>query len=67
MNQTTADNSPEVLDSPEALDVERTDLLDRIERELDGLPELDPAEAVAVLADITAELNRELDSDSDRS
>ena len=61
MNQTTADNSPE------ALDVERTDLLDRIERELDGLPELDPAEAVAVLADITAELNRELDSDSDRS
>jgi hypothetical protein len=61
MNQTTADNPPE------ALDVERTDLLDRIERELDGLSELDPAEAVAVLADITAELNRELDSDSDRS
>ena len=34
---------------------------------IDGLEELDPAEAVAVLADITAELNKELDADTDRS
>lgn len=43
------------------------DPLDEIAAALDGLADLDPAEAVAVLADITAELNKELDADTERS
>jgi hypothetical protein len=81
MTETTADNRPDPLDpDPQApgptdtepieqgpADTERTDPLDRIAAELDELGALDPADAVPVLADITAELNEELDADTDRS
>jgi hypothetical protein len=80
MTETTADNRPEPIDServtpePTAIpeptateDAEPIDPLERVAAELDGLEKLDPAEAVAVLADITAELNKELDADTDRS
>ncbi len=49
------------------VDTGRIDPLDEIDATLDGLDDLDPAEAVAVLSDITAELNKELDADTDRS
>jgi hypothetical protein len=76
MTETTADNRHAPLDTDPAdahpLDTHQTetelaDPLDRIAAELDGLGELDPAEAVEVLAEITSELNKELDADTDRS
>lgn len=76
MTETTADNRQAPLDTDPAdahpldthrADTELADPLDRIAAELDGLGELDPAEAVEVLAEITSELNRELDADTDRS
>ncbi len=71
MTEITADNPPERV-GPERTDEAhndpaQTDPLDRIASELDDLAALDPAEAVAVLADITAELNKQLDADTDRS
>jgi hypothetical protein len=66
MTETTADNrSPHA--ETEDVDAERPDPLDEIADRLDHLADTDPAEAVAALADITAELNRELDADTDRS
>lgn len=76
MTETTADNRQAPLDTDPAdahpldthrADTELADPLDVIAAELDGLGELDPAEAVEVLAEITSELNRELDADTDRS
>ncbi|MDH3247626.1 MAG: hypothetical protein OEQ47_01585 [Acidimicrobiia bacterium] len=81
MTETTADNRQAPLDTHAAdahpldthpldthpADTELADPLDRIAAELDGLGELDPAEAVEVLAEITSELNKELDADTDRS
>jgi hypothetical protein len=70
MTETTADNRPQPLEPeshPESVDTEPVDKLDRIAAELDTLAELDPAESVPVLAEITAVLNRELDADADRS
>lgn len=66
MTETTADNRPGPLE-PEDVHAERPDLLDEISERLDGLADADPAEAVTVLADVTAELNKELDADTDRS
>ena len=54
-------------DDSQATETEHIDPLDEIAAELDGLADLDPADAVPVLADITAELNRQLDADTDRS
>ena len=51
----------------QAIDTRNIDPLDEIAAELDGLADLDPADAVPVLAEITAELNKELDADTDRS
>ncbi len=69
MNQTTPDNRPEPneADPVDVQPVMPNDPLNRIQDELDELPDLDPAEAVDVLAEITAALNRELDADADRS
>lgn len=75
MTETTADNRPQPLErepypepvDTEPVDTEPVDPLDRIDTELDTLAELDPAESVPVLAEITAVLNRELDADADRS
>ncbi len=44
-----------------------TDPLDEVELELERLAEEDPAESVAVLAQITAGLNREIDADQETS
>ena len=66
MTETTADNPSQPLDV-EGLQQDGADPLDEIDAQLEGLPDLDPAEAVAVLADITVELNEELDADTDRS
>jgi hypothetical protein len=69
MTQHTADTRPDLLAS-ERLDADpgegAVDQLDEIEAELDGLDELDPAASVAVLSDITAALNREIDVDMDK-
>ena len=81
MTETTADNRPDPIETAQTdsgvigtdaldtdvIDTDPIDPLDRINAELDALSEIDPAEAVDVLADITAELNRELDADTDRS
>ncbi len=65
MNQDRADTRPDApqADLPEPID----DRLDEIEVELEGLAELDPAESVEVLSDITAKLNREIDLDMEKS
>ena len=71
MTETTADNRSEPIEpeSPhtDSVDPSVVDPLDGIDAKLDGLADVDPAEAVAVLADITVELNKELDADTDRS
>ena len=51
----------------DSVDPSVVDPLDGIDTQLDSLADVDPAEAVAVLADITVELNKELDADTDRS
>lgn len=66
MTETTADNRSSHLE-PEDVDAPRPDPLEEIADRLEHLADTDPAEAVATLAEITAELNRELDADTDRS
>lgn len=81
MNQQTAGNPPDPSErvNTETQDIETepievdsapggpTDPLDEIETELERLTEEDPAESVAVLARITAGLNREIDADQETS
>jgi hypothetical protein len=67
MNHDRADNRPDATEPDIHETVDSIDRLDEIEVELDGLAEVDPAESVTVLSDITSKLNREIDLDMEKS